>query len=315
MRDSQRDFLIGLCSIVATAALVALLILFGEIKTGGGWSFQVRTQNAVGLRTGSSVTLNGVHAGQIANVQLVNDETLPVELTIEVDDSVIIPREVEFLVRDSLLGNSGRMAMVTSGWSSDMPAIKAGDVIRVDHIPSQMMTALGNEIDRRLGTLLTSFNTIGEQLTVVLGSDATDQRTIASTIQNFNKLLQATIAWVDNPVMLENTEAFLKRMPAVIDRAIGATEELTRLARTLDVRSDEVGRELAETARQLRDLLNSSNQLVQTMREGEGTIGQLMQNPDLYKSLEAASRRLDQLIVDFQLMIQQIKEEGIGPLL
>lgn len=315
MRDGQRDFLIGLCSIVATAALVALLVLFGEIKTTGGWQFLVRTEDAVGLRNGSLVTLNGVHAGQVTDVELVDDETLPVELTIEVDTRIVIPRNVQFLVRDSLLGNSGQMAMITQGWSAEASSIQKGEVIRVNRIPSMMMTQLGNELDRRLGSLLASFSTIGEQLTVILGSDTTDQRTIASAIQNFNRLLASTTEWVDNPVMRENMQAMLERLPAVMDRAIGATEELTRLARTLDVRSDEVGLELAETARQLRELLNSSNSLVKTMQQGDGTIGQLMQNPDLYNSLEAASRRLDQLIVDFTLMIKQIREEGIGPLL
>ncbi|MEE2908189.1 MAG: MlaD family protein [Planctomycetota bacterium] len=315
MRDSQRDFLIGLCSIIATAALVALLVLFGEIKTTGGWTFEVRTKDAAGLRSGSTVTLNGVLAGQISKVQLVEDDTLPVELTISVDNTVTIPRDVRFLVRDSLLGNSGQLAMITSGWSPDMPAISTGDVVRVDRIPSRMMTELGEEMDRRLGTLLSSWTSVGEHLNILLGDDASDERTIASAIRQFNRLLDSTIQWVDNPALRQNAEALLQKMPAVMDRAIGATEELTRLARTLDLRSDEVGREMAETARQLRELLDSSNRLVTAMREGDGTIGQLVENPDLYESLEAAAKRLDQLLVDFQLMIQQIREEGIGPLL
>lgn len=315
MRDSQRDFLIGLCSIVATAALVALLVLFGEIKTTGGWTFQVLTKDAAGLRSGSPVTLNGVPAGQVTTVQLVADDTLPVELTITVEESIVIPRDVRFLVRDSLLGNSGQLAMVTTGWSPDLPSITTGDVVRVDRIPSRMMTELGEEMDRRLGTLMSSWTSVGQHLSSLLGEDASDERTIASTIRRFNDLLDSTIQWVDNPALRQNAESLLQKMPAVMDRAIGAAEELTRLARTLDVRSDEVGREMAETARQLRDLLDSSNRLVNAMREGDGTIGQLVENPDLYKSLEAAAKRLDQLLVDFQLMIQQIREEGIGPLL
>ena len=37
-----------------------------------------------------------------------------------------------------------------------------------------------------------------------------------------------------------------------------------------------------------------------------------MKNPDLYNSMEAATGRLDQLLLDIQLMVEQIREEGAG---
>ena len=63
-----------------------------------------------------------------------------------------------------------------------------------------------------------------------------------------------------------------------------------------------------------RRVLQASTTLLEAMSDGEGTIGELVGNPDLYRSLEAAADRLQQVLVDFQLMIQQIREDGVGPL-
>ena len=50
------------------------------------------------------------------------------------------------------------------------------------------------------------------------------------------------------------------------------------------------------------------------MQQGEGTIGEMMKNPDLYRNLEAASGRLEQVLIDIQLLVEQVREEGVGPL-
>lgn len=312
MKDTQRDFLIGLCAIVATAALIALLVLFGEIRTSTGWNFKVLTRDAVGLRVGSQITVNGVLAGQVSDVQLVADPEYPVELTLNIENNLQVPRNVRFLVRDSLLGNSGLLSLVTTGWSPDMPMISSGDVIREDRISSVMLTELGQEIDRRMGGLFESFNTIGEQIAVLLNDDATDDRTLTSVLRNANDLLKSTNAWVDSSSLRDNAEQFLRRMPAMADRAIGGLESVTTLARKLDARSDELGLEMAETARQLRQFMDASTRLLDAMRDGDGTIGQLVKNPDLYNSMESATGRLDQILVDIQLMVEQIREEGAG---
>ena len=45
--------------------------------------------------------------------------------------------------------------------------------------------------------------------------------------------------------------------------------------------------------------------------EGEGTVGQLMSNPDLYRSLEEAARRLDRTLEQLELLLQKIRDEGL----
>ena len=44
--------------------------------------------------------------------------------------------------------------------------------------------------------------------------------------------------------------------------------------------------------------------------EGQGTAGQLLNNPDLYNSLNDAAVRLNRTLTDLQVLIQQLRAEG-----
>ena len=59
-----------------------------------------------------------------------------------------------------------------------------------------------------------------------------------------------------------------------------------------------------EAAAQARDLTARINR-------GEGTLGQLATNADLYRSLDASIKQLQQLIRDGQLLIEKFREEGV----
>ncbi|MCH2152191.1 MAG: MlaD family protein [Phycisphaerales bacterium] len=314
MKESLRDFLIGLCAIVATAGLVSILFLFDEIDTGNGWTFSLRTSHAVGIMPGSQVTLNGVTAGKITQVELVDDPTLPVEMKVRINNGVIVPEDVTFRVKDSLLGSSARLAMMAPDWSSDQPRLSPGAKVRVADIPSKMMSELGEQIDARLGNLLASWSAVGESLSTLLARDSNDEASITGTIRRINSLLVATSAWVDNPTLLNNATDLMQKLPVMMDRTISASEELKTVLQTMDRNTDVIGTEIAQTTRNLRELLNSSNKLIIDMQQGEGTIGEMIKNPDLYRNLEAASNRLEQVLIDIQLLVEQVREEGVGPL-
>ena len=159
-----------------------------------------------------------------------------------------------------------------------------------------------------------SWSEVGESLSTLLAADSNDESSITGTIRRVNSLLIATSAWVDNPTLLENATDLMQKLPVMMDRTISASEELKTVLQTVDRNTDAIGIEITQTTRNLRELLNSSNKLIVEMQQGEGTIGEMMKNPDLYRNLEAASGRLEQVLIDIQLLVEQVREEGVGPL-
>ena len=55
----------------------------------------------------------------------------------------------------------------------------------------------------------------------------------------------------------------------------------------------------------------SSQQATNLARKGEGTVGLLLNSPDLYLSLTDALETLDQLIVEVQILVKKMKTEGV----
>ena len=69
---------------------------------------------------------------------------------------------------------------------------------------------------------------------------------------------------------------------------------------------------LLPAADELGTTLERFRQLLVKIDEGEGTVAQLINNPDLYRSLADAATRLEQTLIEVQLLVQKLKTEGIA---
>ena len=58
---------------------------------------------------------------------------------------------------------------------------------------------------------------------------------------------------------------------------------------------------LSQTVRNLEGTLKNMDSLLAKIKDGEGSLGKLMTDEELYKNLEEASRDLDLLLQDFRL--------------
>lgn len=87
---------------------------------------------------------------------------------------------------------------------------------------------------------------------------------------------------------------------AVSSAATAAKEQLTGL-----------GDKAAATLRGIEDAAAKLQSALDQATTGQGTIGQLMNNPDLYNSLRDAAVRLDGALTEFQLLAEKFKTEGV----
>ena len=59
-------------------------------------------------------------------------------------------------------------------------------------------------------------------------------------------------------------------------------------------------------------LLERIGQLSTLASEGDGTVGLLLRNPDLYNSLADSAKRLEATLRKVELLLEKIREEGLG---
>lgn len=323
MSDRSRDALIGACAILSVVSLIVLLGLFGEIDTTQTWRLSLLAPDTAGITDSSRVSLDGVPIGSVESVALDPNGTWPVRINVRIDVGVVVPADVTPLTTASLLTGAANLYL-------ESPTNRTGEILPVDGtavlagtIRSSTVRNLTKAIDERVGPTLVAINELGEAwapvgrgLSELLGPAAPgESATLPGVVQRADDVLAAAASWLDDPQLRAEAGEVLHMALAAVDRAVTAIESFDVLVTNLDTHSATVSEQVASAGRALSDALHQASSIMTTLREGEGTAGQLLTNADLYNNLDETAKQLGRLSESMKLMVEQIREEGVGPLL
>jgi phospholipid/cholesterol/gamma-HCH transport system substrate-binding protein len=339
-----KEFLTGVLAIAAIAGLCVLLVLFGETANilERHYRFTVHLAHSAGLGETSPVTLNGVKVGQVKRSRVRAAPAVGVELVVEIKRSVQIPRVARVGVDKGFVGDASLEFIVDPGTPPERlaEAIKEGEVFdggapltMVDRItntiekPLQRLTATAESIERLAGT----YTEVGERIKEMLEPrtpadvDAGKQPNLRSTLARLDSALVGAEAWLNDEALRTRARDLLARAEQVMNdvgelsRRWQATAEKVDVAvaqvgsASRDVRAqvERVAGEAAAMLSRAQDAAAALTEALTAATRGPGTVGQLMQNPDLYNSLRSTSDRLDKVLVELQLLIEKYKAEGV----
>jgi uncharacterized protein YukE len=96
-----------------------------------------------------------------------------------------------------------------------------------------------------------------------------------------------------------------------MDQAVATLDEFKRVAQSIETDSHAVATRLNPALDELARTLEEARGTFRRANQGEGTVAQLLNNPDLYRSLEDAAQRLDLVLREAQLALQKVKAEGV----
>jgi len=293
MTDRTRDALIGLTAILAMVSLAAILMLFGELNLRSSWQLTILSPSAAGLGAGSVVSLNGVPVGSVSHIKNIVDDQWQVRITASINSGTLIADNAQAMVSSTLIGSSSGLYLETApGATGTLPV--DGSAQLAGPLQSLAMRDLGQAIDERLVPVLSSIAILAGPWTAV-GENLND--------------------WLDDPELKTGAKDVLHLAVASLDRTVEAMERFAALSTSIDASATALSTEVMASARQLTEMLTESTSVLTTLREGKGTAGQLLSNPDLYRSLESTAKELDRLTKSLRLLVEQVREEGLTPLL
>jgi ABC-type transporter Mla subunit MlaD len=333
--DRTVNFLVGLASIGAVVGLAALMLLFGELDAVVRPRYLVRinTDHAAGLRAGSGVELNGVPIGIIDDVRVEGDTALPVQVDALIDMDVHLPTAAAPYATSSLLGGTAVLEIdAPTGATSFLP--KDGTATIDSPIRFRMIEQLRAELDARMDPVIRSLERfddlsatyleLGQNLNGLLepqspedlaAGDPPNLRTILSTsaerLDDVGEALELARAWLGDEQLRNDARAAVENASGLIERATEAVTRLTLLADTIEEDADTIVGRLLPVADEIGRTLEEVRRIAKLAREGPGTISLLLNNPDLYESLDDAARRLEQAARDAELLMEKIKAEGV----
>jgi phospholipid/cholesterol/gamma-HCH transport system substrate-binding protein len=319
VKEVTRNFALGITSIIGALGLVVLLMLFGELDAliKPRYRILINTDNAAGLRAGSTVELAGVPIGTVDRIDMIEDGGLPVRIVVLIDEGIRIASDIVPFATSSPLGGSATLQLdrprdhqPVTGWLAMDGAAEITAAIR-SRLIQQARDALDNfiaplvELARNLNRLLES-------------PDPSDPDAMAASIRTTVVELNRSLSEIESLVVslnevfgapdLSDPEAAKASVRTTIVNANAALEHYTSLAQKLE----EAAGEAVPALTSLESALNEVQLLAHQARAGEGTIGQLMTNPDMFRSLQDTLDTLDELLVEMRVTVQRIRAEGIN---
>ncbi|TVQ62612.1 MAG: MCE family protein [Phycisphaerales bacterium] len=339
MTRTGRDVLIGLTVIAGFVGLVVMLALFGELSklTERDYTFEVQLDTARGLSGSSVVTVNGVRVGSMKSLTPTEDPRDGVVATLAVREGTVIPSDFEVFIDASLLGQAALELSIPPQASGepvrpgDRYTRKSRSLIRT--VQDQLAGPVANVADaaERIATLAETYDRVGRRIDDLLAPRSSEamanggEPNIATTLARLDRTLAGVEAWTGDESLREETRGLLERATGAADRAArlidraenalaGIDRTRARFDGVVETAQDEI-RVLSSRAEgalaRIGGAADEVRSIAAAVTDTDGTVGRMLRHPDLYNNLSSAAARLDAALVEFQLLVEKFKAEGV----
>ena len=320
MTERNRNMIVGLTTLAGIVGLVVLLLIFGWLPgfMKGGYPIRIELPRAAGLHEGSRVTYSGIDIGVVAEVGLQPPPDTGVVVTAIIREDVNIPEGVTVSVQERLLGGGATIAIASPEILDGEPDFlgRSGEAVIEGQVPSLAGTvseAMENleQVTRSFEQVSAEWAQVGEnlnQLMALRSPEAVDAgeapANLATVVQRLDERLaemETVLAGVNAYVGDEELRADVKQ----------TASSLRNVSRKVSGAVDTLQEGYVALADQLSETAESVQGLAVEAREGEGTLGRLINDPSLYQNLNDASQRLQKALDEARLLVQKWKAEGL----
>ena len=248
--------------------------------------------NVEGLNTASVVTLNGMEVGKVIAVNFNKNPDKYGWITVEFSaetDLEFSKNSTAKIYSASLMGGKS-LALVPS---YEGETAKSGDFFQGE-VEADVITSVSENL-KPLFAKVENAVVSADSLLVGL-NEIMDSKTRASlkssiaqlnaTISNFNAISKSV-----NEMVVTNKD----KIGNTLTNAELMTNNLAKLSDSL------ANSNLGTTVKNLETTVNNLNSILANVESGEGTLGKLLKDDEMYNNLTSASKELDELLREMKL--------------
>ena len=258
-----------------------------------------------GLSTDNPVQINGFKIGRVSSIDLMDDNSGNILVAFD-----ITKKDLEIPV------NSVALIASLDLFNSKAISLKRGDspvqAESGDTLISEIEGDLKAEVDKRLRpleqkteSLIGSIDSVVTIVQTILNEDA--RQNLTESFQSINRSFQSletTTKRLDTIIVNEQAKisSILTNVNSIAANFEDNNQELTRVINNFSEISDSIAAaNLVETINNASMAMDQVASVMNKIDNGEGTVGQLVNNDTLYYNLEAATLELDKLIEDMRV--------------
>ncbi len=269
------------------------------------------------LPVSAPVLINGFPVGVVANMYLNPDDMRTIVVELDIKNGINIPKNtIAEIISTDVTGGKGIRLVFDSPCSGEDCA-KNGDYLqgRVRGLLGSMIgqEELGDYLGVLTGAVEEVWDTLGNRVS------APDSKGLGESIRNFNELTaNLNLLILGSSKSIEGTMTHLNSIMGKIDednekigeflnniaafseqlKGLDLDETINGVNGTM-TSADSAMVELKQTLQTANDALAKIGDLVDGVKEGEGTLGLLFTNDSLYYNLNNTSQQLEILLNNF----------------
>jgi phospholipid/cholesterol/gamma-HCH transport system substrate-binding protein len=283
----RREVWVGLFVIAGLAGvLVVLTTMTDAALFRGRYIVSTVVPDAGGIRNGDPVQMRGVNIGRINGFRITRDE---VEVRLEIEGEYPVPGDsVVELKASGLLG--GLVADVIPGSSSEMA--EWGDVL-------EGRSGIG--LFDKMDTLAGEADEVAVRVKALLSEQMVDDlQGSAGEARQLLERLSGTVA--EQRGELNALTASLRRSAEGLER-VTTGDELEETVKEMQELTDSADRVLSE----LQNSSQSLESILGRIDRGEGSLGKLTTDDQLYDNVASAAANLDKTATELQALLEDIR--------
>ncbi|GAB0155625.1 MlaD family protein [Chryseobacterium sp. Alg-005] len=288
--------------VIALLAIVGFVLLFQFMKGRSLFTtdniFYARYDNVEGLAQSSPVSINGLKVGQVDKIipQTTKDGKIHFIVKVTIDNNFEFSKNstLEIFEPGLMSGKEMRVNLMYGG-----PTAKDGDTLQGAFKLSMM-----NNLSSQVGPVKDQLQVVLHRVDSLMANanqlvDAQNRAEIKALLANLNKTvgaLQSTAASVNS--LVGNNDPKLQKVldDASLTMQSGKVtlDKYGNLAESIDTQK------LNATIANLDATVGKLNQVIGGIDNGQGSLGKLMKDEQLYNNLNSASTNLNSLIEDMK---------------
>lgn len=280
--------------VIVTGGILLFILGFSYLKSSpifeNSRTFYVVYDHVGGLQVGTQVSINGYAVGKVNAIKF-KDNSGKLLVTFSVDNNFDFSKNsLAELFDTGIIGGKGIQIQPVF---DNGPLAKDGDTLPPSIRPG--LTELVQEnlapLQQKIEAAITNADSLLLNVNKVL--DPATQVNLQEGIKGLNQLVSSLT------VATQRINTILSQNQSQIDNI---TQNLSRTTENFSQLSDSLNQAgLGNAVKELEETLRYLSGITSSIDRGEGTLGAMIHNPELYENLAASSRQLNLLLQDFRL--------------
>jgi phospholipid/cholesterol/gamma-HCH transport system substrate-binding protein len=293
----------ALAAIAITLMILGFNFLKGRSLVKTGHFLYARFDSTELLAPSHKVYIKGYPVGSVYEITAVNDSLSQFTVAMRMEKEFAIPKGSVAMIKGNPLGSPSVVIFM----SKEKGMLKDGDYLNTQ-VEEGLLSGLTKSVSPLADSVKMTLSNVNKVLTNVNSLfQESSKNAIANSLQNVNKLTASLLVTSANLERLMSSQngalsKSLSNVESVTLNMRGTNESVTNAVKNVEKLTSELANSnINETMGKLSEAVKSLKFIMEKVNDGEGSLGQLINDKRLYNNLNSTMHNANILLQDFRL--------------